>query len=270
MKITILLSAILISLTAAAQDFPGKRPALLLDKTVKVIPLDKTVLAYRQGYDNFYRDNYLSEPYAENKNRKTDHDALANRTLKVTAIEPYPLPGELNYKVQLQDTINNETIYYEYSELAEARDNYYFEVIGGLTYPPDFYCDYIEQENDESGTGQTFTTAIVEGLTITKIKRGKNAQYVMEVRSVQSIISMVKGITLVLESGHQVTKPDVQAEVLPSGNDNLVYVSTFELTPYEVSLLSQSKVVSGKVSKFDVTYAEGDKLQQMMQCMVKK
>lgn len=270
MKITLLLSAILISITAIAQDFPGKRPTLLLDKTVKVKPMDKTVLAYRQGYDNFYRDNYLSEPYAGNKNRKTDHNALANRVLKVTAIEPYPLPGELNYKVQLRDTVNNETIFYEYSELAQARDNYYFEVVGGLTYPPDFYCDYIAQENDESGTGETFNTAIVEGLTITKIKRGKNAQYIMEVRSVQSIISMVKGVTLVLESGHQIIKPDVQAEVLPSGNDNLVYVAKLELTPHEISLLQQSKVVSGKVSKFDIIYTEGDKLQQMMQCMLKK
>lgn len=270
MRITILLSAIFISLTATAQDFPGKRPMLLMDKTVKVKPLEKTVLAYRQGYDNFYRDTYLSEPYAENKSRKTKHEALANRTLKVTAIEPYPLPGELNYKVQLLDTINNETVYYEYSELAEARGTYNFEVIGGLTYPSDFYCDYIEQENDESGTGETFTTAIVEGLTVTKSKRGKTAQYTMEVRSVQSIISMTKGVTLAMENGLQIYKPDVQAEVLPSGNDNLVYVAKLELTPHEVSLLQQSKIVSGKISKFDIIYTEGDKLQQMMQCMAKK
>ena len=171
-----ILLLLVFSFTATAQNFPGKRPTLLLNKTVKVKPLDETVLHYNQGYDNFYSDVYLSEPYAENKSRKTSHDSLANRVLKVTAVEPYPLPGQLNYKIQLQDTIKNKTLYYEFSEQAEARGNYYFEVIGGLTYPPDFYCDYVEQINGEAGMGQTFTATIAEGITVTKLKKGQRTK----------------------------------------------------------------------------------------------
>lgn len=265
-----ILLLLVFSLTATAQNFPGKRPELLLNKTVKIVPLSDVALHYKQGYEGFYSDEYMSEPYAENKSRKTRPDALTNRMLKVTAVEPYPLPGQLNHKIVLQDTITSEKLYYEFSDTAEAKGNYHFEVIGGLKYPPDFYCDYIEQQNGEAGTGQTFTATIAEGITVTKHIKGKGQNYTMEVRTVQTYISMVRGVILVTEDGRQIHKPDVQAEVLASVNDNLVYTATFDLTAQEVLLLGQSKVVSGKISKFEKTYTDGEKLKEMVNCLKRK
>lgn len=263
-KITTLATALLISLTTFAQNSPGKRPSLLLDKLVIVQPLQKTVLAYQKGYDSFYADENLLERYAENKNKKTDHDALANRVLRVKAVEPFPLQGAPDYKIVLQDTLSKETIFYKFNELAANKGNYYFEVVGGLNYPPDFYCDYIQQDKD------ALIAMLTEGISVKKIVVAKTVKYIMEVRTIEETISMVPGITLVMENGLQIVKPDVHAEVSASSNDKLIYIASFALTPHEVSLLGQSRIVSGKISKFDKTYREGEKLKQMVKCMGRK
>jgi len=261
-KITLLFTTLFFTTAAFAQDSPGKRPQLLLDKVVKVKPLPKGMLAYQQGYDSFYADENLMKRYAENKSKKTNHEALANRMLKVTAVEP--VQGA-NYKIKLQDTISNETIFYKFNETCEAKGNYYFEVVGGLDYPADFFCDYVKHESTPAGE-QKITAIITEGIKITKVSKGKSSNYIMEVRTVEDHISMLPGIALVMENGLHISKPEVHADVTAS-NDNLLYIATFELTPHEVSLLSQSRIVSGKISKFDKTYKEGEKLRQMVKCM---
>lgn len=270
MKNITFLTLFLISLSTFAQDSPGKRPALLMDKSVKIKPIPKTVLAYQQGYDSFYTDENLLKKYAENKSHKTNHDALANRVLKVTAVEPLPAQGAKNYKIKLQDTLSNETIFFKFNELSENKGMYYFEVIGGLTYPPDFFCDYLQEKTDPATGEQKIMATLTEGITVSKTTRGKSPNYIMEVRTVEPIISMMRGVSFVMENGLQVVKPEVECQMVVSSNDNLVYTASFELTPHEVSLLTQSRIVSGKISKFEKKYNDGEKLRQMLKCMSKK
>ena len=265
-KLTLLFYALILSTVAAAQDFPGKRPSLLTDKTIRVKPLPKGVLTYQQGYSGFYTDENLQKVYAETGNSKISvHETLADRTFKV--IDVHPLKAE-DYRISLQDTIKNETIFFRYNESDEAKGGYYFEVIGGLAYPPDFFCDYLQLEGTPDGA-QRASAIITEGIKISKVTRGKTVQYTMEVRTVEEIISMLKGVSLVMENGLQIVRPDIHAEMFEA-NDRLVYVATFELTPHEVSLLWQSKIVSGKISKFEKVYNEGEKLRQMVKCMNSK
>jgi len=263
MKNFTLLVTILLSLTAVAQDSPGKRPALLIDKTVKIKPIEKGILANQKGYDSFYADADMAKRYSENKSRKTTYEALANRIFQVTAVEPVVGQGN-NYKIKLQDTIKDETVYFKFNEASERQGHYYFEVLGGLQYPPDFYCDFVQQES-----GNKTVAMITEGLTITKNGSGKGAKYTMEVRAVEQIISLLPGVTLTLDNGAQITKAGAEAQMVVSDNDNIVYTATFDLTPQEISLLGQSKVVSGKISKFGKVYAEGEKLRQMVRCLQK-
>jgi hypothetical protein len=268
-KITLLLAALFVSILSTAQNSPGMRPELLLSKTVKVKPLTEGELNYQKGYDAFFEDDKMVNRYAANKSNRTRHDALANRYFKVTDIRPYDSQGIKNYLIQLQDTVKNESLYYKYTKLSESQNKYYFEVVGGLKYPDDFYCDYINENTDKATGEKKIIASITEGLHVVKIKKGKDVKYRLEAVTVEQVISMLRGVTLVLEDGRKFEKPDAEAVML-TRNDNIVYTATIELTTADVVMLTQSKVVSGKISKFEKKYTEGDKLQGMLKCLMKK
>lgn len=269
-KITFLLFALILSVIAIAQDSPGMRPELLLEKTVKVKPLPDGVLAYEKGYDSFFTDEKMYRRYAENKDRRTKPEALANRVFKVADVKPYTSYGNENFLIKLLDSINNEHIYYKFNKYSESQGKYYFEVLGGLEYPADFYCDFLTQTTDKATGEQKITASISEGLHIIKIKKGKEVSYKLEAVTVEQVISMLRGVTLVFEDGRRIEKPDAEAVMGTNKNDNIVYIATVNLTPTEVSMLSQAKVVGGKISKFEKKYTEGGKLSGMLKCLMKR
>lgn len=269
-KITFLITAFLFSVAAVAQDSPGNRPELLLNKTVMVKPLTDGVLAYEKGYDAFFTSQTMAARYAENKSRRTKHDALAKRYFKIQEIQPVNNPVSKDYLIQLRDTVTEETIYYKFNPQSESLGKYYFQVVGGLKYPADFFCDFIEEHNDKAKGENVFKGSIVEGLHIKKIKKGKEVTYRLDVVTVEQVISMLRGVTLVFENGQKIEKPDAEAQMSTNKNDNIVYIASVELTPAELSLLQQQKVVSGKISKFAKTYTEGEKLKGMARCIAKK
>lgn len=269
-KITYLFAALLISITAAAQDSPGLRPELLLDKTVKVKPLTDGELAYEKGYDAFFTDAAMAKKYAETKDRRTKHDALANRYFKVKEIKPYDSYGNQNFLIQLQDTVKNELVYYKYNKYSESQKKYYFEVVGGLKYPADFYEDFLTETIDKTTGEKKIAASISEGLHVVKIKKGKEVKYKLEAVTVEQVISMLRGVSLVLEDGRKLEKPEAEAVMGTNKNDNIVYTASMELTGAEVAMLTQSKVIGGKISKFEKKYTEGEKLKEMLKCLMRK
>lgn len=269
-KITYLLTTLLLSITASAQDSPGMRPELLLDKTVKVKPLTDGELVYEKGYDAFFTDTGMTKRYAETKDRRTKHDALANRYFKVKDIMPYESYGNKNFLIQLQDTVKNEVVYYKYNRYSESQKKYYFEVVGGLKYPADFYEDFLTETIDKATGERKIAASISEGLHVVKIKNGKDIKYRLEAVTVEQVISMLRGVTLELEDGRKLEKPDAEAVMSTNKNDNIVYTASIDLNTGELAMLTQSKVVSGKISKFEKKYTEGEKLKEMLKCLMKK
>jgi hypothetical protein len=267
-KITLLLAAFLFTITATAQDSPGSRPELLMDKTVKVKPLTAGILAYEKGYDNFYADEKMVKRYAETKDRRTKHDALQGRVFTVTGIRPFESSGTKNFLLHLNDTLSNEAVYYKFNQNCEVQGKYYFEVLGGLEYPDDFFCDYLKTEEDKAAGEKKLIATIAEGIHVIKVKKGSAVIYRMEAVTVEQVISMLKGVTLVFENGGSIVKPEAEVQMSTNKNDNIVYFTTFELTPADVSLLTQSRLLSGKISRFEKTYTEGQKLQGMVNCLL--
>ncbi|OYQ45562.1 hypothetical protein CHU92_01915 [Flavobacterium cyanobacteriorum] len=252
-----------------AQDSPGNRPELLLEKTVKIKPLSESELSYEKGYNDFFINENLSKIYAENKNHRTKHEALANRIFKVVDVRPFESNGIKNYVIQLQDTIRNEAVYYKFNKFSESNKKYYFQVIDGIKYPKDFFCDFLTHIIDKNTDEHKLTASISEGLHVVKIKKGKTITYRMEVVTVEQVISMLPGVVLVFEDGRKLEKPQAEAVMGTNNNDNIVYIATFELTPAEMAILTQSRIVSGKISKFIKNYAEGEKFMEILKCLVR-
>lgn len=269
-KLIQLTAFLLICITTKAQDSPGLRPELLLEKTVKVKPMTDGELAYEKGYDSFFCDAGMVKKYTETKDRRTKHSAMANRFFKVKAVKPYDVYGNTNYAIQLTDTVTNEEIYYKYNKFSESQKKYYFEVIGGLKYPADFYCDFLTEATDKATGEHKISASISEGLHVIKIRKGKNVTYKLEVVTVEQVISMLRGVTLVLEDGRKLEKPDAEAVMAANKNDNINYIASVEITTAELAMLTQSKVVSGKISKFEKKFTEGEKFKEMLKCLKSK
>lgn len=261
---TLLFAFLFITIGASAQDSPGLRPELLIAKNVKVKPLPQAAIISRKGYNDFYTDAALDKRYAKNANNMTKPDALEGRVLKVVSVDPYIFQNEKSYRVKLADTIKNETIYYKFNKNSEKFGNYYFEVLGGLTYPDDFFCDYLKTPAAQNGE-QKVIAGIDDGITVVKIKKGKTVTYHLEANIMETTVSMKRGISLILENGHKIERPE-QEITMGTKNDHVTYATTFVLTPAEVSQLSASPLKEGKISGFDRKFADGKKLQGMVHC----
>lgn len=264
LKTTLLFAILLLITGASAQDSPGLRPELLLAKNVKIKPLPAAALITKKGYHDFYTDAALHQRYAQNKNQGTKADALENRVLKVVSVEPYIFQNEKSYRVKLTDTIKNETIYYKFNRNSEKLGNYYFEVLGGLTYPDDFFCDYLKTPVAQNGE-QKILAILDEGVSIIKVKKGKTVKYLLEAAIMETTVSMKRGINLNLESGHKIERPE-QEITMGTKNDHVTYTTSFELTPAEVSQLAASPVKDWKIAGFERKFNEGAKLAGMVQC----
>ncbi|MGV3459910.1 MAG: hypothetical protein ACO1N9_05575 [Flavobacterium sp.] len=264
LKTTLLFAFLLMMTGISAQDSPGLRPELLVAKNVKIKPLPEAAVITRKGYHDFYTDAALHQRYAQNKNQGTTYTALENRVLKVVSVEPYIFQNEKSYRVKLADTIKNETIYYKFSKNSEKLGNYYFEVLGGLTYPDDFFCDYLKTPMAQNGE-QKIIAALDEGVTITKVKKGKTVTYMLEANIMETTVSMKRGISFTLESGHKIERPE-QEITMGSKNDHVTYTTTFELTPAEVSQLAASPVKDWKIAGFERNFKEGAKFAGMVKC----
>lgn len=264
LKTTLLFAFLLMISGVSAQDSPGLRPELLIAKNVKIKPLPDAAIITKKGYHDFYTDAALHQRYAQDKNQGTKADALENRVLKVVAVEPYIFQNEKSYRVKLADTIKNETIYYKFNKNSEKLGKYYFEVLGGLTYPDDFFCDYLKIPASQDGE-QKVLAILDEGVSVVKVKKGKTVAYHLEANIMETTVSMKRGISFMLESGHKIERP-AQEITLGTKNDHVTYKASFELTPAEVSQLAASPVKDWKISGFERKFIEGKKLQGMVQC----
>ena len=166
MKKIILLLAFFTTIASKAQNFPADHIELLEGKELKVMPLPESSQPY--GYRNFYSDSKLKKVYKEKKH-STPYNVLVGKVFKVLSYEPYlNLIGQQRYKLKLE---NEDTgiLYYEYDPSFEYDFN--FEVIGGLVFSEEFYCEQI-MEKSTSTIEQYLETPMKDGVQLTKLFSG--------------------------------------------------------------------------------------------------
>jgi hypothetical protein len=269
MKNLFLLLAALFSLTLAAQDYPGARPQLLLNETIKVKPMNERLVAAYYGYEGFYTDEKMLIKYKENARSRTAPDAFGERTFKVVAVDPFSSFGQSRYRIKLQETGGKEVLYYEYNPT--TRLGYYIEVIGGLKLPADFYCDLVKEDTNDNGEQELSAGEMYSYYLTRTRKKGNKLVYDLIFETQVDNEETGDGMTIFLMNGEQIERP--AAKVIKEKNGATPhYYATIELTPAELQLLSKNRVKSFRLYKhegfFPQSFAEN--LQGALNCMMTK
>jgi hypothetical protein len=247
-----------------AQNYPYRRPELLLNKEVKIKELHQ--LDLQDGYSNFRSDPEGLDIYEEIKYKGSKPEALAGRTFKVTEIKGGKTSFRTaKYVLTLQD--DKETIYYTYN----IPDNdYYFEVIGGLDVSGDFYCDYVAEVAGEMGEKVYKQTENRIGLMFEKVinTSTKKAEYVLHFNE-QSVKPTPKGfgVVIMLDNGQKIDLP--KSLVI---KDDSAYKAAITLTTAHINLLKSHKITNFKLLEHEgsVTIEQGWLLRGVLQCLLTK
>jgi hypothetical protein len=246
MKKIIVVFALLLSLSAIAQDFPGKRPELLLGKEVKVLPLSKEKL--KEGYVGFYTDDELYKKYKQNGSFNKTYEDLVGKSFKVLAVDQLERFGEKLHRIKLQDVSSETVLYYKYDDHSEILNTYSLEVKGGLDFPADYYKDFIEIKTDKFTKEKTFVYEKLYLLKLTKSQKGKVIKYTLMIEAAprDNDVGKGKGASILLENNKRIDKPLQLVKVC----DNH-YCATFELTQADLNLLKANKITDFRVNKYD-------------------
>lgn len=265
MKNIILLIAFLATIATSAQDFPAKRPELLKGKEVTISPLQK-IDSY-SAYKGFYTDAQMRSNYAP-KGLGSTPDSLAGRTFRIESVEPYEVDGHLEAKMALHDN-KGRTLYFKYDARFDKPEYFPFKVTGGLDLPADFYCDNITLVQRE-GVRDEHRSAIANGITFTKYRVDGEPNYMIEVRQFNEVlVSTPKNLILTLENGKMISKADATIGVVANAS-GYTYIATSHLTPAEVELLKNNKIISTKTHTFVREVTDGVKLKGMFGCLTTK
>jgi hypothetical protein len=269
MKKIIVVFALLLSLSTIAQNFPERRPQLLIGKELKVTPFKIT--EYEKGYKKFYSDIEMRKTYLEKEKYSsfTPVEQLEGRIFKVTAVEASD-PTDKNYsRLTLVDETKGETLYYKYDSRLE--ENFHFEVVGGLKLPADLYCDFITEKKDKFTDEIIYSSELLQGMIFTKIKKGAGAKYFISFSTSNKEQYLgKKGAIILLENNKRIDKPEVAIEVTPDGNRGFRYTVTFELTLKDVNLLIDNKMTDKRIYTFDNEVRYQNYFKGVFDCLVTK
>jgi hypothetical protein len=259
--------AFLLLLTAyalQAQDYPFRRPELLLNKEVKIKELPSYEL--QDGYKNFRSNADGRVTYEEIKYNGSKPEALAGRIFKVTNITGGKTSYETaSYILTLQD--DKETIYFNYYI---PSSDYYFEVIGGLDVTADFYCDYVAEVAGEMGEKVYRQTENTIGLMFEKVinTSTKKAEYTLYFNE-QTVKPAPKGfgVVIMLDNGQKIDLP----KSLVIKHDS-AYKAAITLTTAHINLLKAHKITNFKLLEHEgsVTNEQAWLLRGVLQCLLTK
>lgn len=261
MKSFLLLFALFITLYVSAQEhFPYKRPELLMGTTVTVLPLSK-YHAF-QYYQNYYADKSLSAYYKGGM--KTPKEALENRKFRVLAVEQLTKePASENFWITLKDETTGETVYHFYDAEMQSRDEYNFEVEGGLSLPADFYCDYItEMEFPDGGSRYSLKQSTFE---LVKTKVNGKATYTLSIKLYSSPSVGRWPLGIIGEDGSKVTLKNLGMYVV----GKKTYTGG-DITVKELEAISKFKPVSIEYGDKTQVFIFGELLQNGIPCMLSK
>lgn len=261
-KFTFLL--LFLSITLMAQNYPNKMPELLLGKQVKIIESQMSSNP-KYGYTHFFADT-LPKQYMPNGRGYSERTALLGKQFTVTEIrDKTPKKARPMYRVKLEAP-DKSVVYYHYSP-SRGPSDYPFEVIGGLDYPPDFYCSYLEK--DELTNNERYIAQLENGSLTKNVVDGKISYSLEVVEFLVSEGKMEKGIALILDNDKYITYKD--AVVIPSYHNGKEYKyrRDFDLTAKEIELLKKHKILGVRIADKVIKMPNGEKLQEILKCETK-
>ncbi|RYD77134.1 MAG: hypothetical protein EOP55_09960 [Sphingobacteriales bacterium] len=266
MRNFITIFTIFFSVLVNAQDYPRNKPQLLLNKEVKITPLNSNTIKYYGGYDGFYSDEFLREIYKKNARLVTDPDAFTNRTFKVTGVEPISTGDR--FKVKLEDISSGKVIYFKYNPISSS--GYYFEIKGGLDLPEDFYCDLIKEVSRENEP-QRFIYMERPVFVLLKTEIDGVETYLLELELSTDENEDGKGMVIVLENNKKIEKPnlDVKKQIKSETPHYTAYIA---LTSQEIDLLKSNNILSYNIYKFNASMPQeySENIRGALNCMTRK
>ena len=263
MKKIIVVFALLLILSAIAQNFPYRNIELLIGKEVQIIPLNETELKYSAGYKDFSTDVKGIYTYQEGRSiTVTKPSALADRVFKVESIESNPISTGASM-LKLKDS-KGEIIYYKYKKDSLTP----FKILGGIVLPENYYCQYIEESTDKSTGEQTFKVKNY-AYELTKLKKGKIIKYTIFLETTADMRGDDgKGVIVLLENNKRIVKPTVRVKLKMGITGS--YSATFELTPADIALLRDNKIIDFSLFENDgfIHPDQAEVFQGALECML--
>ncbi|WP_159799284.1 hypothetical protein [Flavobacterium sp. MK4S-17] len=268
MKKIMSLVAVLCTFLSFGQNFPGEKVDLLTNKQVKVKPVKESSRQY--GYEGFYKDEDLKKVYEKKKGYNSDYDALVDKVFTVVSFEPYDKYGTQKFKIKLENS-ETGTLYYDYNPKFSSM--FPFEVIGGLDYPENFFCDRITETetNDESTRRYEFPYA--DGIRL--IKSVSEFTFIFAIINVPNKNKEVegairRGVVIEFDNGEKIVMSDEKLKHAPNGAGGTVYTGIIGLRDEkDLKLLQERQIVKVKLDKFERDYTEGFTLREYAKCFLK-
>lgn len=265
MKKIMLAAVFMLSLFATAQEsFPAKHPELLQGKDVKIVP---TIDTEKMGFDGFFTKENLTGVYMPGDNKSyTKVDALLGKQFKVNAIDKVSFPGSttVHTRITLQGQ-DGQILYHRYN--SEFDFTYPFEVIGGLTLPEGFYCDYITKQS--FSTHVEYTAMVAIGTWVTKRVEAGKASYLMSfaVYGDKDPGDMITKVTLALENNKTIVDNNQHFWPEIKSATSYKYSFTLLLSAAQVQLLAQNKLIGVKAGPLVLPFKNATKLQGVIKCI---
>lgn len=257
---------LLSTLFATAQDYPEKRPELLLGKELRVIPI--VAGAYEKVYSGFYTDDKMLYTYKDNGHDKTVADAFGSGTLKVLSVDAVDRWGSKMYRIKLQNAAH-ETIYYLYDPNSDS--DYKFEVVGGLTLPAEVYCDLVIESKDTEKGNEMYIFSGLPSYQIYKTKSATNSSTVLTLYIYKDEVHAGKGVVINLDNNQKIERLNLDI-VFDTKRSTPRYSASIVLTSEEIELLKNHIITTYKLSKFeDEMYKKfAVKLKGAVSCLITK
>jgi len=265
MKKLILFSLIVLSNLTYGQNFPGTNVDLIIGKELKVKAKDESLQKY--GYNEFYKDSKLKIKFNNTELKGTSkYRSLVGKIFKLVSFESYTdVVGVDKFKLKIE---NPEVgiLYYDYDPRFELE--FEFEVIGGINYPAEFFCKDIIMTRDKF-SGEFSYSSPSSTVEFFKLISGNTARTQIALKVFGShLVLNTKGITILLENGFRIVKPDVKVEVSSVRTaKGYLYSAFFDLTQSDLDLLTANKITDYRLYTYDANVTNGNTLLEYIKCI---
>jgi len=261
------------SLALSAQVFPEYDLSLVVGHKVKP-SIDDGIKT--NGYKLYYDQANLFNKYKVS-NGSTPFEELFDRTFEVISYAPYA-NSKTNFVITLKDINNQEIIHYEHS--VEGFFNDEIEIVDDIKLPPDYFCNYIEEENRTWMAKEhhvpTTTYFLVNlgnfGLVKYKIKEKLTPFIYVSTRSTKKEKSTNGNITLNLANNKKIIK---QSTIYTKqiNSEYTEYSALLLLNENDLLLLKENKLDNYQIlsTENEIPYKEyTGVLQGVIDCFTKK
>jgi hypothetical protein len=265
MKKLILFSLIVLSNISYGQNFPGYNLDLLLGKELKV--KEKSEALQKFGYSEFYTDDSLKTHYdcCETVDN-TKYLSLVGKSFKMVSYEAYQdIAGVTKFKVKI-DNSETGTLVFDYDPRFEY--SFPFEVVGGIQYPVDFYCRDILYSVDKFSGEVSFSSPHAP-IEFYKVIKGSSSKTQIALHTYGSqLVLNTKGITILLENGFKIDRPEVKVSVSAvKCAAGYMYSAFFDLNENELKLLASNKITDFRLYIYEESVPMGNKLMEYLKCL---